>query len=133
MKGERELQRLLADGAPRLLPADYVFVTLADAAYGDGAALAPVAACREAEGWTLVVPRARAEAHGLPHAGVFRCISLDVCSSLHAIGLTAAVAARLAAHGIAANVVAGYHHDHVFVPAERAEEAVARLRGDLTR
>ena len=51
-----------------------------------------------------------------------------VHSSLAAVGLTAAVAAALADHGISANVVAAFYHDHIFVPAERAEEALAALR-----
>ena len=48
-------------------------------------------------------------------------------SSLEAVGLTAAVAGALAAEGISANVVAAFHHDHVFVPAGRAAEAMACL------
>jgi hypothetical protein len=51
-----------------------------------------------------------------------------VHSSLEAVGLTAAVAAVLAAAGISANLVAAFHHDHVFVPADRAGEALDRLR-----
>ena len=48
-------------------------------------------------------------------------------SSLEAVGLTEAVAVALTAEGISANVVAAFHHDHVFVPAERAQEAMACL------
>jgi hypothetical protein len=55
-------------------------------------------------------------------------ITLRVHSSLAAVGLTAAVAAALSDHGISANVVAAYCHDHIFVPADRAEEALAALR-----
>jgi hypothetical protein len=54
-----------------------------------------------------------------------------VHSSLEAVGLTAAVAGALTAAGISANVVAAFHHDHVFVPADRAEAAMAQL--DLLR
>ena len=56
-------------------------------------------------------------------------ITLGVQSSLAAIGLTARVAEALAARGISANMVAAFHHDHVFVPWERREEALALLRG----
>jgi hypothetical protein len=56
-------------------------------------------------------------------------ITLGVHSSLAAIGLTARVAAALAERGIAANMVAAFHHDHVFVPWERRDEALAVLRG----
>ena len=57
----------------------------------------------------------------------FRCITLRVHSSLHAVGLTAAVSAELARHAVSANVVAGYFHDHVLVPSDRAEEALKHL------
>nr|NIP18780.1 ACT domain-containing protein [Xanthomonadales bacterium]NIX13566.1 ACT domain-containing protein [Xanthomonadales bacterium] len=45
----------------------------------------------------------------------------------HAVGLTARIAGALADAGISANLVAGVHHDHVFIPADRAGEALALL------
>lgn len=67
--------------------------------------------------------------------GTFRAawLTLRVHSSLEAVGLTAAVSAALAEHGIAANVLAGFHHDHVLVPEHRADDAVAVLRALATR
>jgi hypothetical protein len=50
-----------------------------------------------------------------------------VHSALDGVGLTAAVASVLAERGIACNVVAGFHHDHLFVPWERREEALEAL------
>jgi len=41
---------------------------------------------------------------------------------------TASVATELANHGISANVVAVYYHDHIFVPEQKAEEALEILR-----
>jgi len=58
-----------------------------------------------------------------------RQITLTVHSSLEAVGLTAAFATELTRHGISANVVAGYYHDHIFVGAGDAERAVAALQG----
>ena len=58
---------------------------------------------------------------------MFCCIVLTVHSSLNAVGLTAAVAGALAAAGISANVVAAHYHDHIFVPSERAVDALAVL------
>ena len=55
-------------------------------------------------------------------------ITLRVHSDLAAVGLTAAFARALADAGIACNVVAGVHHDHLFVPADRAGDALAALR-----
>ena len=76
----------------------------------------------------------RARELGLAEAEWFRRITLTVHSSLEAVGLTASISAALAAEGISANVVAAYFHDHVFVPEERADDALAALRklaGDI--
>jgi len=113
---------------PALGTGEFVFVSQPGASYGDGAELSPVAAFAEDEGLTLVIPRTLADARGVAYDGVFRVVTLQVHSSLAAVGLTAAVATALTEHGISANVVAAYYHDHVFVPAERAEEAAQVLR-----
>jgi len=77
---------------------------------------------REEEGATLVI-RARADHLGPLFAG----ITLQVHSDLEGVGLTASVAGALANAGIACNVVAGFHHDHLFVPWHRRDEALAIL------
>jgi len=61
--------------------------------------------------------------------GEWARISLGVHSSLEAVGLTAILSARLAEAGISANIVAALHHDHIFVPWDRRDEALAALRG----
>ena len=48
-------------------------------------------------------------------------------SALDAVGLTAAFAAALAEHGISANVVSGYYHDHLLVPIDDVDLAVIAL------
>lgn len=55
-------------------------------------------------------------------------ITLDVQSSLEAVGFMAVVAGRLAERGMGVNPVSGYWHDHLFVPLGREEEAVMVLR-----
>lgn len=128
MSGITDLQTLLTSTDAVLADGEFVFCTLPGARYGAGAEHAPVASFAEEEGLTLVLPRERADAAGLPYAGAFRMLSLRVHSSLEAVGLTAAVAACLAERGISANVVAAFFHDHVFVPAGRAAEALDALR-----
>jgi hypothetical protein len=120
---ERDLGRLIEGLSPRLDPAPWVFVSLAR----PPAELEALMTFREDEGVTCILPPEAAKRLGLPDAPVFRRITLGVQSSLDAVGLTAAVAGALAAAGISANVVAAFHHDHVFVPTERAEEAMQRL------
>jgi len=127
MAGETNLDTLLASMSPQVLEPEYVFCCIADAAYGDLKELKPLAAFAEAEGLTLVVPKAHADAQGLAYESVFKGITLTVHSSLDAVGLTAAVASKLAGHGISANVIAAYYHDHIFVQAARVEQALAAL------
>ena len=69
----------------------------------------------------------RADKADLSYNSVFRGITLSIHSSLDAVGFTAAVANKLAANGISANVVAAHYHDHVFVPANKAELALQLL------
>ena len=126
MDGESELDALVAGLGPDLRPGEFVFCRLRSAGeLPPGVALATFA---EEEGTTAIVPRPDAERAGLRRSGPFRLITLRVRSSIEAIGLTAAVAGALVRRGIPANVVAAFHHDHIFVPADRAAEALAALR-----
>ena len=129
MDAIRDLDRLLASMDPVLSEETYVFLSIAhDEAAERVAQLAPLATFREAEGTTLIVESKSAHAHGFDAAPAMRGITLTVHSSLEAVGLTAAVATCLAQAGISANVVAAYHHDHVFVPEADAETALKALR-----
>jgi hypothetical protein len=111
---------------PQLIPGEFVFCTVSGS-FADFIHLEPLASFVEAEGLTLILPKQQAEAAGLSFQGGFRQITLQVHSSLEAVGLTAAVSARLTEHNISANVVAAYHHDHIFVPASGAVQALAAL------
>ncbi|AIA01042.1 hypothetical protein DC74_516 [Streptomyces noursei] len=122
--GETDLQKLLGGMRPRLNPGRYVFATVAG---GVPPGLAPVVTVAEPEGLTLVLRQEDADAAGLAYAYVAGWITLRVHSALEAVGLTAAVATALADVGLSCNVVAGFHHDHLFVPYESAGRAVAVL------
>jgi hypothetical protein len=127
MAGEEDLDTLLVLLEPSLLPGDFVFCTAANLKYGDFAELQPLASYQEEEGLTLVLAKQSADVAGLAYDSVFNCITLMVHSSLEAVGLTAAVSGKLAANGISANVMAAYHHDHVFVPENKAQVALQLL------
>ena len=127
MNAETDLDTLIRNLEPRILPATYVFCSLDDTDYGALAHTNPLASFAEAEGLSLVLTREAAEEEGLSYEGTFRCISLQVHSSLAAGGLTAAVTGELAAHDSSANVSAAYHHDHIFVPSRQAESALRLL------
>ncbi len=125
--GETELEKLLALMQPRLLEGQFVFCTLENGSLPDAVGLTPLATFQEEEGLSLLLERSEAESAGLQFDSVFRGITLSVHSSLDAVGFTAAVASKLAANGIPANVIAAHYHDHVFVPESRAEYALQLL------
>ena len=128
MGGETDLKTLIANLMPLMRPETYVFCTLQSGRYGDKLETRPLASFLEKEGLTLVVTQAQADREGLSYQGLFRCITLEVHSSLEAVGLTAVVASALAAENISANVMAAYYHDHVFVPFADGEAALEIIK-----
>ena len=126
MTGETNLTSLIRGMEPVLQDGVYVFVTLAPGAPQPNG-LQPRMVIQEAEGTTLILSRDQADACGLAAEFPCRMITLNIHSSLAAVGFLAAVAAHLAGHGIGANPVSGYYHDHLFVPEDRAPDAMAAL------
>ncbi|GMU65982.1 MAG: hypothetical protein AMXMBFR36_22560 [Acidobacteriota bacterium] len=126
MSGERDLARLLAGLAPELDPRPQVFAKLAGEP-GPELVAAAFAVVREREGVTVVLAADIAGQFSLPVEPLWAKVTLSIHSDLAAVGMMAAVAAELAAAGIAVNPLAGWHHDHLLVPWDRREEAVRRL------
>jgi hypothetical protein len=114
--GERDLSRLLQNLNPKLYPERYTFTEAAEPILLAGV----FALVREDEGMTSIQADPR---------GAWARISLEVHSSLEAIGLTGIMASRLARLGVSVNVVAALNHDHLFIPWDRREEALACLLG----
>lgn len=87
-----------------------------------------LAVFREHEGLSVILPEAIALDAGFTI--LFRCawISLSVHSDLEAVGFTAAFSSALGEQGISCNVVAAAYHDHVFVPYEKADQALVCLK-----
>jgi hypothetical protein len=118
---ERDLARLLAGLAPVARPAPYVVVeTEAD--------IPAAAIIVEEEATTRIVEQSVADAHGLPYGFVAAWITCTIESDLEAVGMMAAISAALTAAGIPCNVLAGSRHDHLLVPWNRCDEALAILR-----
>ncbi|TCL65165.1 ACT domain-containing protein [Rhizobium sp. BK251] len=128
MTGITDLSVLLASMEPSLVEGEFVYCTVPAGSLDQYLQLQPIGIFHEVEGVTLILPIEAAGNAGLGAGIAMRCITLNVHSSLEAVGLTAAVSAALTKEGISANVVAGYYHDHIFVPTADAERAVAALR-----
>ena len=127
MGREKDLQVLLGSMDPELSEGEFVFCVMGRN-LDQVIELGPRAIVRESEGITAILDKETARKNGIPIEAAFKRITLNVHSSLDAVGLTAAVSTKLARAGISANVVAAYYHDHVFVQEASASEAFALLR-----
>lgn len=130
MTGEKNLQTLLAGMRPVQREGEYAYVLWP---HGRQLTAGIEAAVREAEGLTVVLPRAEADRQGLAYDFVGAWITLEIHSALEAVGLTAAVSRALTEAHISCNVLAGFHHDHLLVPvadAPRALEVLAELAAE---
>jgi hypothetical protein len=126
MVPESDLQKLLATMKPELQPGEYVFVSanVEDSNIGQDAV---VGWFRESEGTTLILERSAAIAAGKEFSFPSRMITLTVHSSLEAVGFLAWITERLAAAGISVNAISAYYHDHLFVPLQKADQAMQIL------
>ena len=122
----RDREAMIAGMAPRLDEQTWRFVLVCPDTAPQllGAAIGTF---REDEGVTAIVPSGVADETGIEGPDLAR-ITLMVHSDLEGVGLTAAVASTLADAGIACNMVAAFHHDHAFVPAQHGERALIALQ-----
>ncbi|MEM9582477.1 MAG: ACT domain-containing protein [Pseudomonadota bacterium] len=126
MVGETNLDKLIKSMSATLVDGLYVFVTVESGGVPLG--IAPRMAFEEAEGTTLIVLKSEAEQHGLPYAFPCRMITLNIHSSLEAVGFMARISTELAKHEMGVNPVSGFFHDHLFVPDGRENDAMAVLQ-----
>jgi len=149
--GVMDLNELIRSMRPYLDPNSYIYCTIphdlnhekALPRIPDGVEID--ALIRESEGWTLISPATSLESHPgyfihydeAKAAGqvkarwAFKCrkITLLVHSSLEAVGLTAAVCRVLTPVNVSCNVVAGFHHDAIFVEEGDEVKAMVALIG----
>jgi uncharacterized protein len=131
--GESDLGKLLKRMEPSLLEGKYYFASV-----GENQLMAIssylgsiVDVFREQEGLSIVfsedVKDGIAEISNKEIIGPFALITLTVHSDLYAVGLLAKITSALAKEGISVNAFSAYYHDHLFVPYDKKEDAMAAL------
>lgn len=123
--GEQNLWQIVQRLQPQLHEGAYVFCTV-ESRQPMPSEWCVMMFC-EAEGTTIILRREHADELGLNYEYVSSWITLQVHSALSSVGLTAVFSTALTAAGISCNVVAGYYHDHLFVPEDLASAALQTL------
>lgn len=124
MAGETDLKYILATLTVSRRPGVFTMVSIPNPVpLGDGVEMV----LSETEGTTVVATLDAARRRGWAHDFQGAWLTIDVHSSLEAVGLTRAMAAVLGDANIACNVLAGFYHDHILVPVDRVDEAIAQL------
>lgn len=83
-----------------------------------------IMAFKERESLTQICP-AKSDT---PESNRWHWIEVSVHSDLNAVGFLARLAGALAKAGVPCNAIAGYYHDHIFVPVDKTETALTALR-----
>jgi len=125
MNGETNLDTLLKTMRPKLNMGVFVFCLVKDLTLVN--LNKAVLFFKEEEGYTIIVKKEVADTLNLDYTFISSWVTLTVHSSLEAVGLTAAFSKALADNGIGCNVVAAFYHDHIFVPIQDTEKAMAVL------
>jgi hypothetical protein len=125
-QGESDLDKLIKNMNPVLEEEELVFCSLPPEEAEDYLMI-----CQgyyiEREGVTVIVSRHLADINELGYDLVFKRITLNVHSSMAAVGFLARITEVLAAQGFSVNVVSGYFHDHLYLQSSQAKEGLKTL------
>lgn len=125
MVGEMNLNVLLSTMTGTLVDGIFVFATSKNGFPLKG--IKPTMIFEEAEGTTCILRKEEADTAQIPYEFPCRMITLEVHSSLEAVGFIARIATELAKEGMGVNSVAGFFHDHIFIADGREEDALRVL------
>jgi len=124
--GETNLDYLIKNMQPLLEDEDLVFCSLSPARAEEYFVI-----CQgyyvEREGITVIIGKHLADLNDLDYDLLFKRITLNVHSSLTAVGFLARITEVLAAQGFSVNVVSGYYHDHLYIQSDQAQAALETL------
>ncbi|MFX0207851.1 MAG: ACT domain-containing protein [Candidatus Hodarchaeota archaeon] len=130
MSGISNLKTLLKLMKPKIMDCEFIFCTISETHFSE-LNITPLLMFTEEEGITLIVKKKIAENYSIPYSGVWAWIILTVHSNLSAVGFLSVITDTFAKSGISVNIVSAYYHDHLFVPIEKANQAM-RLLEELT-
>lgn len=121
--GGKDVLELIKNMTPTLQPETFIWTTFHDRTLSFSQVAQLLCDFRvqmlfqEAEGWTAILPQDTQIPESASSSLVSRMITLNVYSSLEAVGFMKVITERLAARGLSVNPVSAYFHDHLFVPA----------------
>lgn len=127
------IRELLKNMQPELVNEKYCFATIDESQMMALTNYFSSIVCiyREKEGLTIVfsedVKEVMEHLSDAKIIGPFALITLNVASDLLSVGLPARITEVLAREKIPVNAVSAYYHDHIFVPWERKDSAMAVL------
>ena len=124
---EKNVESLLSSMNPQLHNDEFVFCRISESEL-KSLDITPLCVFREDEGISLIAKKRDADLKSIEYSGTWSLITCKVNSDLTAVGFLAAMSKILADAGIAVNAVSAYLHDHLFVPSDRAREALDLLR-----
>ncbi|CAG5080361.1 Oidioi.mRNA.OKI2018_I69.PAR.g9555.t1.cds [Oikopleura dioica] len=119
--GEKDVSKLLTSVTPLVEDGLFVFTTSPDAKNCEGVKMI----FHEREAATVILPLDVAKLKGLEYTFPSKLITLNIHSSLEAVGFITEISRKLTDLKIPCNVVAGYYHDHLFVPEPMLEDALS--------
>lgn len=126
MNGETNLKKLIATMSLELTNEEFVYCTL-PLKSRNRFKINPICEFQEKEGVTVILKCTEAKTHKIASQYPCKKITLNIHSSLNAVGFLAAICNTLAKHNISVNPVSGYYHDHLFVPSQKAKKALQVL------
>jgi hypothetical protein len=126
---EKNLATLIRNMNPVLQKQSYVFCSLSKTEYQElKGECDPLCVFHESESTTMILEISLADKYKIGYQETWSQITCEIHSDLTAVGFLAAMCSVLAEKGIAVNAISAYHHDHLFVPSNRASEALVLLK-----